>query len=151
MTRTLHLILVSLALTFGAAQAAYPDFGGLTPKGLQRGVETKVTVQGARLADFEGFIFYSPGFTLKNIEKKEAGAVVATIAVAPEVPLGSHALRVRTASGISHLRQVFVGPDPTINEVEPNSDFATPQAVGLNQTIEGVVTNEDVDYFRVPM
>lgn len=151
MTRTLHLTLVMMALAISVSHAAYPDFSGLTPKGLQRGVETKVTVQGARLADFEGFIFYSPGFTLKNIEKKEAGAVVATIAVAPEVPLGSHALRVRTTSGISHLRQVFVGPYPTISEVEPNSDFATPQAVGLNQTIEGVVTNEDVDYYRVPM
>ncbi|MBK8038809.1 MAG: PPC domain-containing protein [Verrucomicrobiaceae bacterium] len=131
--------------------AAYPDFGAFTPKGLQRGTDTKVTVHGARLADFEGLIFYSSGFTVKSIEKKEAAAVVLTLAVAPEVPLGLHSLRVRTASGISHLRQITVGPYPTVNEAEPNSDFASPQVIGLNQTIEGVVTNEDVDHYRVTM
>jgi hypothetical protein len=143
------VILFCLVTT--AIHAAYPDFGGLTPKGLQRGTETRLTVSGARLADFEGFIFFSPGFTLKNVEKKEATAVIVTIAVAPDVPLGCHSLRVRTASGISHVRQVMVGPYPTVIEAEPNSDFATPQVVALDQTIEGVVTNEDVDHYRVSM
>lgn len=151
-----HLFLLAQTLTLallltGTAPAAYPDFTGLTPKGLQRGTETKVTVHGGRLADFEGFIFYSPGFTVKSIEKKEAGAVVATLAVAPEVPLGLHSLRVRTATGISHLRQVFVGPYPTVVEAEPNSEFATAQIAALNQTVEGVVTNEDVDHYRVTL
>ena len=141
--------LLCLFTTF--LHAAYPDFGAFTPKGLQRGTDTKVTVHGARLADFEGLIFYSSGFSVKSIEKKEAAAVVLTLSVAPEVPLGLHSLRVRTTSGISHLRQITVGPYPTVNEAEPNSDFASPQVIGLNQTIEGVVTNEDVDHYRVTM
>jgi len=145
-----RFICLFLLLT-SALHAAYPDFAGVVPRGLQRGTETKVTVYGTRLADFEGLIFYSPGFTLKSIEKKEAAAVIVTVAVAADVPLGCHSLRVRTASGISHLRQVMVGTYPIVIEAEPNTDFATPQIVALNQTIEGVVTNEDVDHYRVAL
>ena len=36
---------------------------------------------------------------------------------------------------------------PEVPEQEPNSDFASPQAVALGCTISGVVQNEDVDYF----
>ena len=38
-----HCLLILVSLITNIASAAYPDFGGLTPKGLQRGVETKIT------------------------------------------------------------------------------------------------------------
>ncbi len=36
-----------------------------------------------------------------------------------------------------------------INEVEPNNDFAAPQAIPMNVTVTGIADNEDVDYFVV--
>jgi hypothetical protein len=36
-----------------------------------------------------------------------------------------------------------------VDEIEPNNDFAKPQKINLNSTVNGVVLNEDVDYFAV--
>ncbi len=63
--------------------------------------------------------------------------------------LGSHRLRLRTATGISDLRPFFVGALPEIVEKEPNSDFAAPQPIPMNVTVNGTADNEDVDYYVV--
>ncbi len=126
-----------------------PVFTRTEPHGVQRGVETKITIIGSRLDDFEGFIFYSPGFTLKSVDKVEKNKVECTLVVAPDVPLGGHMLRIRTRSGVSFMRQMFVGPYPSVPEKEPNNDFDTAQPVELNQTIEGIITAEDVDFYKL--
>lgn len=144
-----HLILAASFLGATGVFAAYPEFTATTPKGAQRGTEVKLTVNGSRLADFESMIFFSPGFTQKSVEKAENGKVDLTIAIAPDVPPGNHLMRIRTKSGISHARQFFVGIFPNVEEKEPNSDFETPQVIQMNQTVEGIVQNEDVDYYRI--
>ncbi len=145
-----HLFLLAAALVSTTSLfAAYPEFTATTPKGAQRGTEAKITLSGTRLADFESLIFFSPGFTQKSVEKAENGKVELTIAIAADVPPGNHSMRIRTKTGISHARQFFVGIFPNVDEKEPNSEFETPQVISFNQTIEGVVQNEDVDYYRV--
>lgn len=129
--------------------AAYPEFGTTKPNGAQRGTEMKLTVTGTRLDDFESLIFFSPGFTQKSVEKVEKNKVELTLAIAPNVEPGNHLMRIRTRSGISHARQFFVGPFPNLEEKEPNSEFDTAQAIGFDQTVEGLITNEDVDYFKL--
>jgi len=143
-------LLTAAALAFGTSLfAAYPTFTTTTPNGGQRGTEVKLTLTGAQLADFESLIFFSPGFTQKSVEKAENGKVQLTIAIAPDVPPGNHLMRIRTKTGISHPRQFFVGIFPNVDEKEPNSDFETPQVIQMNQTVEGIVQNEDVDYYRI--
>ena len=73
----------------------------------------------------------------------------AHIQVAADCRLGEHVVQVRTASGISDYRVFYVGALPAVAETEPNSDFEAPQAIALNVTVQGVVENEDVDYFAV--
>ena len=136
----------ALAVT---AKAAQPVFTSTTPHGVQRGVDTKLTISGSRLEDFEGFIFYDQGLSLKSVDKVEKNKVEVTVSVAPDVPLGGHMWRVRTKSGVSDMRQLFVGPFASVEEKEPNNDFEAPQPVSFNQTIEGVAGNEDVDYFKL--
>ncbi len=138
-----------LILSGAAVHAAQPEFSATQPRGVQRGLDSAVTLTGTRLDDFEGLIFYSPGISLKSVEKVEKGKVQATLTVAPDVPLGNHMLRIRTKTGISKLRQIFVGPYPNVAEVEPNNDFDAPQPLTFNQTVEGTVTSEDVDYFKI--
>ncbi len=135
--------------TAGMLLAAYPVFNTTTPRGAQRGKEVKLKITGDRLGDFEELMFFSPGFAMKSVEKIEEKTVECTIAVAADARPGNHLMRVVTRSGVSHGRQFFVGHYPEVAEVEPNNDLDLAQQVGLNQTIEGVVQSEDVDYFKI--
>lgn len=144
-----YLLALTLALGTTSVQAAYPEFSSTIPNGGQKGADWKLTVTGNRLEDFESLIFFSPGFTQKSVDKVEKNKVQLTVSVAADVPSGNHLIRLRTRSGISHARQVFVAPFPNVSEKEPNSEFEAAQTIEFNQTVEGVVLNEDVDYFKV--
>ncbi|SKA77849.1 pre-peptidase C-terminal domain-containing protein [Prosthecobacter debontii] len=147
--RSLATLLSMSLLGAASVHAAYPEFNTLKPNGAQRGSEVKLTLTGNRLNDFESLIFFSPGFTQKSVEKVENNKVEVTVAVAPNVELGNHLFRVRTRSGVSHGRQFFVGPYPNVEDKEPNSQIDTAQTIEMNQTIEGLITSEDVDYYKV--
>lgn len=144
-----YLLALALVLSVPAARAAYPEFSSTIPNGGQRGTDWKLTVTGNRLDDFESLIFFSPGFTQKSVDKVEKNKVQLTISVAADVPSGNHLMRIRTKSGVSHARQVFVGPFPNVEEKEPNTEFEAAQPIQFNQTVEGVVLNEDVDYYKI--
>jgi len=148
-TQTGAFILALCLCTTGLLQAALPQFNAMAPRGVQRGVDTPVVLSGARLEDFEGIIFFTPGISMKSVGKVEGAKVEVVLSVAPEVTLGNHMIRLRTRTGISNLRQIFVGPYPNVAEKEPNNDFESPQEVGFNQTVEGVATAEDVDYYKI--
>lgn len=142
-------LILACCLMGGAVMAAYPVLSSTTPRGAQRGSEVKIVIAGDKLSDFETLKFFTPGFTVKSVEKVEEKRVECTLAVAPDVQTGNHLVRVVTKTGISHGRQFFVGHYPNVDEVEPNNDLDLAQTVDFNQTIEGVVTSEDVDYFKI--
>ncbi len=142
-------LLAALLLAPFVARAAYPDMSALKPHGGQIGADVKLTITGTRLEDFEDLLFYTPGFKVKSVESRAANKVELTLSIGKEVRAGNHVMRVRTKSGISHMRQFFASPFPNVEEKEPNSDFATAQPIALNQTIEGVILSEDVDYFKL--
>ena len=50
---------------------------------------------------------------------------------------------------LEYSNTFWVGPYETVLEVEPNSDFSSPQVIAINRTVEGRVDNEDVDYYAV--
>ena len=140
--------LFGLLLTPMLLEAASPQLNMITPRGGQRGSDVEITFHGARLDDAKQVMFYSPGISVVKLEDApKANQVKATIKIAPDCRLGEHLFRLRTETGISELRTFLVGPFPTVMEVEPNSEFTTPQAIDLNTTVEGVVQNEDVDYY----
>lgn len=147
--RSITLLVLTLALVSTTVRAAYPDFRGMKPNGGQRGSEMELTLTGTRLEDFEELVFFSPGFKMTKVEKVENNKVTCKIAIGQEVQPGSHLFRVRSRSGLSHGRYFFVGPYPNVAEAEPNNDFQSPQPIDFNQTIEGVVQTEDVDYFKI--
>jgi len=131
------------------AWGAYPDVSTLKPHGGQIGADVKLTLSGVRLDDFEDLMFYSPGFKVKSVESRAVNKVELTLAIDPSVRAGNHIMRVRTKSGVSHMRQFFASPFPNVDEKEPNSDFVSAQPIAVNQTIEGVILSEDVDYYKV--
>ena len=142
-------IIFALLLAPLAASAAYPEMSTLKPHGGQIGADLRLTITGTRLEDFEDLMFYTPGFKVKSVESRAPGKVELTLSIGKDVQAGNHVMRVRTKSGISHMRQFFASPFPNVEEKEPNSEFATAQPIALNQTIEGVVLAEDVDYYKL--
>src|SRR3990172_6371569 len=140
--------LLTAMLVPGVSRAASPRLSVITPRGIQRGTEGKLTFNGSPFKDAQEILFFSPGFTVTKLEPSD-GAVVAHLKVAPDCRLGEHVAHVRTASGLSDYRTFYVGALPAVDEKEPNSQFDAPQQVPLNVTVAGVVDSEDVDYFVV--
>src|SRR5947209_13127782 len=84
------------------AFAAAPVVSSVMPRGGQRGTEVVLTFAGARLADAQEVMAYSPGFQVAKLDAKD-NQVQATVKIAPDCRLGEHAFRIRTASGVSEL------------------------------------------------
>lgn len=144
-------LFVTALLAFAArpAQAASPNLGGTTPRGAQRGTEVEVVFSGAQLDDAQEILFYEPGIEVTKLEVVNPSTVKVLFKIAPDCMLGSHRVRVRTATGVSGLRPFFVGALPDVVEKEPNSDFTAPQPIPMNVTVNGTADNEDVDYFVI--
>jgi hypothetical protein len=132
-----------------AAFATSPHVESLTPAGGQRGTELEATFAGERLQDAQEIFCYEPGIQVLKLNLVTNKTVTAQLKIAPACALGEHHLRVRTATGLSELFTFFVGSLPESTEKEPNNDPEHAQKVDFNSTINGVVNNEDVDYFSV--
>jgi hypothetical protein len=147
--KTIALACLFLATSVVSILAADPRLGAITPQGGRRGSEVEVTVSGTRLKDAEGGLFYSPGITVKDIQPVNENSFKCKFVIAPDCELGNHAVRIRTATGITNLALFSVGALPEVAEVEPNNEFVKPQQISLDSTITGTIGNEDVDYFIV--
>lgn len=143
------LLAFALLLSASTLFAASPRLTIILPRGAQRGKDTELTFSGRLLADVEEIMFYEPGFSVKEFKPVNANSFKAVISVSPEARLGEQVCQVRTKTGISDFRTFFVGYLPDVVEKEPNSDFATPQVVPMNSTVNGVAASEDVDYYVV--
>lgn len=137
------------SLRVSSPPVSSPRLRIILPRGIQRGQTHVVEFFGERLGDAQEIFFYSPGFQATDIEKVDDNRIKASITVDADVPLGTHIAQVRTASGISDYRSIWVNHLPAVTEVEPNNDFATPQSIGLNVAVDGTANNEDVDYYVV--
>ncbi|MEZ5940545.1 MAG: pre-peptidase C-terminal domain-containing protein [Planctomycetaceae bacterium] len=134
--------------------AAAPRFTNVMPHGVQRGTEATITLSGANLEDAEELLLYDNGmevieFTQPEDAGQKARTVTVKLRIAADCPLGSQRMRIRTRTGISEVQNVAVTALPVVEEKEPNTDFATPQVIEMNQTVHGRIDNEDVDYFQV--
>jgi len=147
--RCAALILGGLLLTAHLAEGASPRLNTVLPRGGQRGQEIEFTFSGSQLQDAQEILFFEPGFEVKEIAPVNANSFKAKVLIKPDARIGEHVFHVRTASGVSDFRTVYVGYLTEIAEKEPNSDFAQPQPVTLNSTVTGIIQNEDVDYFVI--
>jgi pre-peptidase len=133
------------------AHAGDPQINGLAPYGIQRGTEVTLTLTGTGMSAVKEFLFYTPGFTVKSIEAPKDETLSAVIGVDPDCQLGIHAIRIRSAGGVSNLRTFTVGNLPEVAEVEPNTNFHQAQPIPLNVTVSGVVQSEDIDHYAVEL
>ena len=147
-------VLAFLAMLIPGAHQAWasqPEANSLSVVGVQRGQSVEVQISGARLGDARELLFYTPGLTASNVTKVDDNNIKVTISAAADAKPQLHPFRVVTASGTSNLRLFGVSALPTLVETEPNSEFIKAQEIAINTTIDGVVLNEDVDYFSVEL
>src|SRR5262249_33002298 len=140
---------VLLTIAAAPALAVSPTVRGIKPVGGQRGTEVVVTLTGQRLTDAQEILFYQPGIAVTKIEAGKDAEVKATFKIDANAPVGLHDFRLRSATGISTLKTFSVGVLKDVTEVEPNNDFAKPQAIPLNVTVNGVADREDIDYYAI--
>src|SRR5271166_5802902 len=107
--KRLFVLVLPWLLASVPVQAASPVLNGILPRGAQRGTETTLLLHGARLADAKEVLLYYPGVTVSKLEAVNDSQVKATVKIDPGCQLGEHALRLRTASGISELHTFYVG------------------------------------------
>jgi hypothetical protein len=152
MTRcSIPSVLALVALCSGIAWAESPNLTKVSPRGGQRGTEIDFTLSGTQLKDAQEVLLYQPGLEVLKLEAVDDKTVKIRLKIAADAALGEHTLRLRSATGVSDLRTFSVGPFPIVDEKEPNNNFKEPQKIGLNVTVVGVITNEDVDYFSVEL
>jgi len=147
---------VSLLLVCQVSQATQPRFRAISPIGGQRGTEIQVDLIGDNLEDAEELLLYDSGMEVTTFEqvtsedeKKQGKRLKLTLKIADNCPLGAQRMRIRTRTGLSELLNFHVGTLPIVKEVEPNTEFDTPQVIQLNHAIEGKIDREDVDYYVV--
>jgi hypothetical protein len=139
------LVIVAAA---GSLQAASPRLNIISPRGVQRGGEHELTFSGSQLGDAKEILFYDSGFEVLGVTG-EGGNAKVKVRVAADCRLGEHVAQVRTASGVSDYRTLYVEDLPVVQEVEPNGEFTAPQAIAMNTVVNGTIGSEDVDYYVV--
>lgn len=140
----------------GVAFGSFPQLSIILPRGVQRGGERELTLQGARLKDAEELLFHAPvglpvatPLAVRAITPVDDNTIKATIYVPDDYPLGEQLLQIRCKSGISDFRSFRIGALPITDEKEPNGSLPEAQVLDLNVTVHGVVENEDVDLYAV--
>lgn len=142
------IALLLLPLVAATAAATDPRLTSVTPVGGQRGKTVTVGFGGNRLDTTLEIVFYDKGLSVVSFDAKRENRVVAKIRIAADCRLGEHALRIRTARGVTELRTFWVGALPVRAEKEPNGTLTQANPVPLNVTLHGTIRPEDTDVYR---
>ena len=146
-------IICAIGVLLGMAcpvDAADPALQQLKPQGAQRGTEVEVVFSGVRLqGEPHQVLLYGTGIEVGKIEPVDGKQVKCVLRVAEDCRVGRHALRLRTASGLSNLVTFHVGNLKEIKEVEPNNSAEKPQAISTEVVVNGLVTAGDTDIYIV--
>ncbi len=138
-------------LAGGRALADDPQVGRVNPPGYVRGQEVEMELTGARLGDAHKVLLFQPGIEQVAMTTEGDNKAKVKLKIAADCQPGLHSLRLAAKSGLSNVVYFGVGAMPIVDEVEPNNDFAKPQAVPQNSTISGLCKNEDIDYYAVDL
>lgn len=144
----LCLVMASMFLS-DAISASTPRLNIILPRGGQRGTELTLRFAGERIGDSQQVLLYDTGIEILGISKVDDNQVDVKVQIAADCRLGEHVLQLRTPRGFSDYRSFYVGQWSAVDEVEPNQSIDAAQAIEMNRTVHGTVTNEDVDYFAV--
>ncbi len=151
MKHTKQLLLVALALSFALPLSAadpkpkakakempavgVPGITRLEPRGVQRGVETRLKLVGTNLAGVTHVTFHSPKLTGALLPEAQAGEAWLKVTAAADLARGSYELSVKSATGESarvklHVDDLRQAGDATKAETLPVSFWGTLEQPG---------------------
>lgn len=128
--------------------AASPKLDLIQPRGGQRGTDATVEFLGDSLEDAEEIACATPEIKITSLKVESKNKVIGNIHIEPNCPLGEALFRIRTKSGLTYARTFWIGQFPSVEEKEPNTQLDQAQELALGSTIQGVIENEDVDYYK---
>lgn len=146
---TLGVVAFATALAAAATAAAQgpgPRVQSMLPAGGTPGSEVTVTLRGERLAKPLGALLDAPGIDVLEAIGTDNGSCKLRLRVAADCELGPHALRLRTAAGLSNLLPFHVGPLPALAE---QRDGDRPMHVPLGTTVDGELRDGEVDRYTL--
>ena len=149
--RLASIFLLTALWTIPPGWTRHPPLYHLDPPGGQLGTVVKVTLSGERLSDFEEVLFHDDGIAMVGHRVLDDEHVLCHFRIDDEARLGTHPLRVRTRSGITHLVLFSVGNLEEISEVEPNDRPEYAQFIRKGLTVNGKAGLEDVDQYCVAL
>jgi hypothetical protein len=151
MKHTKQILLVSMALTFALpvpaaepkpkakakemAPASVPAITRLEPRGIQRGVETRLKLVGSNLTGLTNVTFHSPKLTGALLSDAKAGEAWVKVTAAADLARGSYELSVKSAAGESarvklHVDDLRQAADSTKTETLPVCFWGTLEQPG---------------------
>ncbi len=143
-----------------AAHAVQPSLGNILPRGVARGGEATITLYGSNLSTAQEVLIHEEGnpnpelpgaVEVLEVAPESGDKVSARLAISEDAPVGLRAVRVRTNGGISNLVRLSISTLPAVDEAEPNNTREEAQAIELNTTVNGVVQNEDQDFYAIEL
>src|SRR5262245_25704505 len=155
------LILAAAGMPGGAwAQRGYPQIEMVYPGAVSRGTTTEVLVSGHfSLRDPLRAIFEGEGISASVTGWKQLpeakgyrktgfprDGVTLKVTVAEDAAPGLRPFRILTKGSLSTLGHLLLTDAPSINEVEPNDTIMQAQSIGIPQTVNGLLDqDEDMD------
>jgi hypothetical protein len=119
---------------------------------VQRGTTLDLTLTGTNLAEPTALWTNFPAkvtFPADSNNGKEPTKLRVQLAVPKDAPLGVHALRLATRSGMSNVRLFCVDDLPQLAEADTNHAPATAQPLPVPCVVVGRADPEVTDYFKV--
>src|SRR5215510_3210857 len=129
-----------------------PNLNMPGPMGMQRGTALDLLLTGGNLANPTGFWTSAPAkVAIPTTDKNgtDAGKLTVRLEVPADAPLGLYACRLANKSGVSNLRLFCIDDLPTVVEVAPNRNKATPQAVPVPCVVAGTTAAEASNWFKI--
>lgn len=142
-------LLILAAPTFGQFPAT--RLYTLFPSGGQVGQSVEVAVTGGDdLEEISALLFSHPGITAtpKLNDQKQPVDKTFIVTIAADVEPGLYEVFAKGLWGVSNPRRFAISARPQVNEAEPNNAFDKPQALTLNQVVNGRMDGgTDVDWY----
>jgi hypothetical protein len=129
-----------LSASFLSAQSAAPRLHTIFPPGGKVGATVTVSLSGEKLDDIAALQFSHRDITSEKVSNSFK------VTIPKNVPPGTYDVRAVSKNGISNPRAFAVGVLSEIAESKNSSD--SPQSVSLQNTINGRVEANTIDYFR---
>jgi WD40 repeat protein len=126
-----------------------PDLAAVSPRGVQRGVTTRLKLSGKNLLGASGIEFNNPMLQAKVVSSDAGRADEAWIDVTPsaELPRGTYQLALVTEGGKSGTLAIEVDDLPQVAETEPNSSAKSAAVISLPAGVWGTLAARgDVDH-----